>query len=126
MSYSPWSGPGLISDIQKDVKKHPEFQAGVMLILDESAEQKAGETSAGAGRQHYGRLGKVEMSQVGVFATLATPRVNTWIDGELFFPQHWFEEGYASRRQKVGFPEGRTFKTKPELVWELIQRIRAN
>lgn len=126
MSYSPWSGPGLISDIQKDVKGHPEFQAGAMLILDESAEQKAGESSAGAGRQHNGRLGKVEMSQVGVFATLATPRVNTWIDGELFFPQHWFEEGYARQRQKVGFPEGRTFKTKPELAWDLIQRIRAN
>lgn len=126
MSYSPWSGPGLITDIQNNVKRHPEFQAGAMLILDESAEQKAGETSAGAGRQHNGRLGKIEMSQVGVFATLATPRVNTWIDGELFFPQHWFEEAYARQRKKVGFPEGRTFKTKPELVWDLIQRVQAN
>ena len=63
-----------------------------MLVLDESAEQKAGEYSAGAGRQHNGRLGKIEMSQVGVFAALVTPRVNTWIDGELFFPACWFEK----------------------------------
>lgn len=57
-----------------------------MLVIDESAEQKAGEYSAGAARQHNERLGKIEMSQVGVFAALVTPKVNTWIDGELFVP----------------------------------------
>ena len=66
VSNSPWSGQVLISDIQDDIKAHPEFQSGAMLALDESADEKAGECSAGAGRQHNGRLGKVEMSQVGV------------------------------------------------------------
>lgn len=125
MSNSPWSSSGLIADIQNDIKEHPEFQTGAMLVVDESAEQKAGEYSAGAGRQYNGRLGKIEMSQVGVFAALVTPRVNTWIDGELFFPESWFEESCADKRKKVGFPEGRTFKTKPELVWEIIQRLQA-
>lgn len=125
MSYSPWSGPGLVADVQEDVKGHVEFQVRAMLVVDESAEQKAGEYSAGAGRQHNGRLGKIEMSQVGVFAALVTPRVNTWIDGELFFPASWFEEDAVDKRKKVGFPEGRTFKTKPELVWEIIQRLKA-
>jgi SRSO17 transposase len=97
-----------------------------MLVIDESAEQKAGECSAGAGRQHNGRLGKIEMSQVGVFAALVTPRVNTWIDGELFFPEHWFAPDYLEQRKKVGFPKGRTFKTKPELAWDMLQRIQAN
>lgn len=126
VSNSPWSGPGLIRDVQNDIKQHAEFQVGAVLVVDESAEQKAGEYSAGAGRQYNGRLGKVEMSQVGVFAALVTPSVNTWIDGELFFPERWFEESYAERRKKVGFPEGRIFKTKPELVWEVIQRVQAN
>lgn len=125
MSYSPWSGPGLISDVQKDVKGHIEFQAGAMLVIDESAEEKSGESSAGAGRQYNGRLGKIEMSQVGVFAALVTPRVNTWIDGELFFPASWFEEEHTDLRQKVGFPQNRTFKTKPELAWEIVQRLKA-
>lgn len=125
MSYSPWPGSGLIADVQKDVKEHPEFQAGAMLVIDESAEQKAGEYSAGVGRQHNGRLGKVEMSQVGVFVALVTPKVNTWIDGELFFPERWFEEGYADKRKKVGLPQDRTFKTKPELAWEIVQRLQA-
>ncbi|MDP2753143.1 MAG: IS701 family transposase [Nitrospirota bacterium] len=125
MSNSPWSSSGLIADIQSEIKQHPEFQTGAMLVVDESAEQKAGEYSAGAGRQYNGRLGKIEMSQVGVFAALVTPRVNSWIDGELFFPESWFEEGSTDKRKKVGFPEGRKFKTKPELVWEIIQRLQA-
>lgn len=41
MSYSPWSGPGLVADVQEDVKGHAEFQVGAMLVVDESAEQKS-------------------------------------------------------------------------------------
>ena len=126
MSNSPWSGPTLVKAIQDDVKQHPAFQSGAMLILDESAEEKAGDHSAGAGRQHNGRLGKVEMSQVGVFLSLATPCAHTWLDGELYIPKHWFDEAYAERREKAGIPESRVFQTKPELGWQMIQRVVAN
>ena len=126
VSNSPWSGQVLISDIQDDIKAHPEFQSGAMLALDESADEKAGECSAGAGRQHNGRLGKVEMSQVGVFLSLVTPRVNTWIDGELYLQERWFTKPYAKQRAKAGIPKARTFQTKPELGWQMIQRAQAN
>lgn len=126
MSNSPWSGRKLIQAVQDEIKQHPEFQAGAMLILDESADKKAGDHSAGAGRQHNGRLGKVDMSQVGVFLSVATPRAHTWIDGELYIPEHWFEEAYAERREKVGLPDNCTFHTKPELGWQMIQRAQAN
>ena len=126
VSNSPWSGRSLICDIQDDIKRHPEFQTGAILALDESAEEKAGDHSAGAGRQHNGRLGKVEMSQVGVFLSLITPRVNTWIDGELYLQERWFTKAYAKRREKAGIPETHTFHTKPELGWQMIQRAQAN
>ena len=126
MSNSPWSGPALVTAVQDDVRQHPEFQSGAMLILDESAEEKASDHSAGAARQHNGRLGKVEMSQVGVFLSLATPRAHTWIDGELYLPQHWFDQAYAERREKAGIPESRSFQTKPELGWQMIQGVVAN
>jgi SRSO17 transposase len=126
MSNSPWSGLAIIDAIQGEIKQHPEFRSGAMLALDESADQKAGEHSAGASRQHNGRLGKVEMSQVGVFLSLVTPRANTWIDGELYLAERWFTEAYAKRREKVGIPEARTFLTKPELGWRMIQHAQAN
>lgn len=125
MSNSPWSGANLIAAVQDKVADRTEFQAA-MLLVDESADEKGGEWSAGAGRQHNGRLGKIEMSQVGVFLSLATPRANTWIDGELFLPEAWFEQQAADRRKKAEIPSDRTFQTKPELAWQMIQRVRDN
>ena len=109
--------------IQDEIKVHPAF-AQAILVLDESAQEKAGEYSAGAGRQHNGRLGKIEMSQVGVFLSLVTPQVNTWIDGELFIPEHWFDEAHRAQRQAVGIPDEVSFQTKPELGWRMIQRAK--
>ncbi len=126
MSKSPWSGADLVDAIQAKVKKRPEFQAETMLLIDESADEKGGHQSAGAGRQHNGRLGKVEMSQVGVFLTLATPNLSTWIDGELFIPEGWFKPEAADRRAKAGVPPERTFQTKPQLAWTMIQRAVVN
>jgi SRSO17 transposase len=124
ISNSPWSGRSLIEAIQDEIKVHPAFEQAI-LILDESAEEKTGPESAGAGRQHNGRLGKIEMSQVGVFLSLVTPAVNTWIDGELYIPIHWFEEGHAEKRKAIGIPDERTFQKKPELGWQMIQRAQA-
>ena len=126
MSKSPWSGPGLVDAIQTKVASRSEFQRDTMLLIDESADEKAGEHSAGAGRQHNGRLGKVEMSQVGVFLTLATPSLSSWIDGELFIPEAWFKPEGADRRAKAELPPHRTFQTKPQLAWTMIQRAVAN
>src|SRR4030042_3907727 len=123
LSNSPWSGPGLIEAIETEIKGHPAFQEA-LLVLDESAEAKAGEQSAGAGRQYNGRLGAIGVSQVGVFLSLVTPQVNTWIDGELFIPVHWFEEPAAGERNAAGIPSQRVFQTKPELGWQMIQRAR--
>ncbi|HSN23957.1 MAG TPA: IS701 family transposase [Methylomicrobium sp.] len=123
VSNSSWAGERVIVAVEEEVKVHPAFQEA-LLVLDESAEEKAGEHSAGAGRQHNGRLGKIEMSQVGVFLALVTPEVCTWIDGELYLPKAWFEESHAELRNKTGVPEKLTFQTKPELGWQLIQRTR--
>lgn len=66
MSESPWSGPAVCRRVQEELKATPELIAGGVLLIDESADEKAGAKSAGAGRQYNGRLGKVEMSQVAV------------------------------------------------------------
>lgn len=125
ISDSPWAGQRLIEAVQAEVKVQPAF-AEAVAVIDESAEVKAGETSVGAGRQHNGRLGKIELSQVGVFLALVTPQVNLWVDGELFVPQAWFEPEQADQRRRVGLPPERAFQTKPELAWQLIHRAQTN
>ena len=80
--------------------------------------------TVGAGRQHNGRLGKIEMSQVGTFLGFAKGTLWTWIDGELFLPEAWFGRALAALRQRLGVPRDPQFATKIELAWQMIQRVQ--
>jgi SRSO17 transposase len=123
MSDSPWSSEAVIKQVQEEIKETPGLKEGY-LILDESPDEKAGDKSAGAGRQHNGRLGKIEMSQVGVFLAYFKSKVWNWIDGELFIPENWFKEEMASKRKSVGIPKDREFATKIQLGWQMIERVK--
>ncbi len=125
MSDSPWSAQAVIHQVQTELAATPALQHGGMLILDESPDAKAGLHSAGAARQWNGRLGKVELCQVGVFLAFATETLWTWIDGELFLPEQWFAAERAAERTRLGIPPARQFATKVELGWQMIQRVRA-
>lgn len=128
MSKSPWSGQAVFDQIKADIRATPELaQGGGWLILDESADEKAGEHSAGAGRQHNGRLGKIGVCQVATCLTYAHPGLGVWalIDGELFLPEAWFSSAYAERRAQVEVPANREFATKPALGLRMIQRAQA-
>ena len=95
-----------------------------MLIGDESADDRCGEVLVGGGRQYNGRLGKVDLSQVGVFLSLAKDGKHNWIDGELFLPEAWFDEAHAELRKRLGVPAERRFQTKLELFWQMVQRCQ--
>ena len=124
MSDSPWSALSVYQRIQEDIRQDPRFQQGGVLIVDETADAKAGECSAGAARQHNGRLGKVDLCQVATCLSFVHPASGVWtlVDDELFLPEHWFSPEYAELRQEVGVPTQRTFQTKPQLALAMIQR----
>ncbi len=125
MSNSPWSGPALIEQVQQALVERRELQGG-MLILDESADEKSGDSSAGAGRQHNGRMGKIDESQVGVYVAYAKDQHWTLWDGCLFVPEKWFSAEAAQRRAKAGIPSERRFQTTIELGWQMIERAKTN
>lgn len=127
MSDSPWNKQGVCDQIQDEIAAHPALQHGGLLILDESSDETAGEEQAGAGRQHNGRLGKVELSVTTVGLTYAHPATGTWvlIDGELFLQDRWFTADYVERRKAVGLPAERSFASKPDLGLQMILRAQA-
>ena len=125
ISNSPWSGAKVIKQARTGIGWHPYFATGSMLLGDESADARSGEILAGGGRQYNGRLGKVDRSQVGVFLSIVKEGKHNWIDGELFFPEEWFDEEQRELRQKTGVPEGRIFQTKIELFWQMLQRAQS-
>jgi SRSO17 transposase len=129
MSNSPWSKPAILEQVREEIKSTPGLEQGGVLLLDESADE-AGEQQAGAGRQYNGRLGKVEMSRVGVFlayANLTHPDrlLWTWVDGDLFLQECWFTPEMDELRQRLGIPPEQVFETKIEKGWKMIQRVQA-
>ena len=126
MSDSPWAAQAVTRQVQQEIASTPGLQQGGVLLLDESADEKAGFQSAGAGRQYNGRLGKVELSQVGVFLAFYKEGLWTWVDGELFLPKHWFTPEMKQERRRLGVPQERQFATKVELGWQMIQRVQSN
>lgn len=130
MSNSPWSAQAVPMQVKQEIKATPGLAQGGFLLLDESANKKAGDKSAGAGRQYNGSLGKVEMSQVGTFLGYVNVSDSSrptwaWVDGELFLPEQWFAPEKAKERRRLGIPPERSFETKIQLGWKMIQRAVA-
>ena len=128
MSNSPWSGQGVFGEIQDDIKATEALAQGSALILDESADEKAGMHNVGASRQYNGRMGKVDVCRVDTCLCYANTNVGLWamVDGELFLPEVWFGEEFAQRREVLGIPKERKFETKIELGLKMIKRAKAN
>jgi len=74
--------------VRREIAARSELQRGGVLVLDESPVRQAGTETAGAARQWNGRIGHVDLSQVGTFLAFANGLVWTWVDGELFLPEH--------------------------------------
>jgi SRSO17 transposase len=124
MSNSPWSSQAVLRQVREEISQVEEFQSGSMLLLDESADEKATDQTVGAGKQYNGRLGKIETSQVGTFLAFVHEDIWTWIDGELFLPEAWFEPKKKKLRKKLGLPKEKEFETKIELGYRMIERAK--
>lgn len=128
ISNSPWSGHSVFAQIQQEITATSALTAGGTLILDESADEKAGDHNAGAARQYNGRMGKVDMCRVDTCLVYANVDARLWtmVDGELFIPEEWFGDEYGERRRELGIPQQRQFATKLELGLKMIKRAKSN
>lgn len=97
--------------------------ANGVLIFDETGFVKKGDDSAGVGKQYCGTVGKVENSQVGVFAAYASRHGYCLLDSRLFIPEKWFTDPYSEKRAKCNFPMDLEFKTKPQLAVEMFEEL---
>lgn len=95
-----------------------------VLIVDDTALPKKGTASVGVAPQYATVLGKNANCQTLVSLTLASGEVPVPIALRLFLPESWTVDG--ARLDKAGVPsECRTFRSKPEIAVEEIDRVRA-
>jgi len=97
-----------------------------VLSVDSSEFPKKGKDSVGVARQYCGRLGKTENCQSGVFIGYSSPKGYVLLDRRLFLPEKWFTKDYEERWTKCKIPEDTTFRTKPQLAVEMVNKIYAS
>jgi len=91
-----------------------------VLIVDETGFPKKGQDSVGVARQYCGSLGKVDNSQVGVFAAYASRQGYALVDKRLFLPEPWFSDAYQARRTKCKVPDEVVWQSKPQLAAAMV------
>lgn len=124
MSDSPWLASSVFAQIQAEVCQRSELVGG-MLTLDESGDKRSGSQSAGAARQMIGRLGKVDMGQVGVALGYYQRGIWAMVDAGLYLPKEWFDQEHEKLRQRCHIPGETTFATKAQLGINMIRQAKA-
>jgi SRSO17 transposase len=91
----------------------------VVLIVDETADEKSSADCVGSARQYSGTVGGIAMCQVAVTLTCAAPAGHALIGRALYLPADWAAD--EERRELAGVPDEVMFATKPQLAGHLLQ-----
>ncbi len=114
---SPWDPAEVVRAVAERVAPEIEILAWV---LDDTGFPKQGKRSPGVKRQYSGTLGKIGNCQIGVSVHAVGERGTVPLGWALYLPEEWCED--PERRMQAKIPGQVTFKTKPQLGVELLQR----
>jgi SRSO17 transposase len=114
---SPWDHRPLLAELARQVGAELG-EPDAVLAFDPSTFPKKGDRSAGVQRQWCGRLGKLENCQVGVYLAYASRRDHALVDTRLYLPREWTRK--KRRMFKAGVPSEVTFRTRHELVLDML------
>jgi SRSO17 transposase len=112
-----WDHRPLLAELARQVATDLG-EADAVLVFDPSAFPKKGTESVGVQRQWCGRLGKIDNCQVGIYLGYVSQREHALVDFRLYLPKEWAQ--HKRRRRKAGVPADVRFRTRHELVLEML------
>jgi SRSO17 transposase len=115
---SDWDHRTVVTELVQQVAAELGEADGV-LVFDPSAFAKKGAESVGVQRQWCGRLGKVENCQVGIYLGYVSRQDHALVDFRLYLPREWARR--KQRRRKAGVPEHIRFRTRHELMLDMLE-----
>ena len=119
ISDSSWDAQELMDHVSKEASSNLTTNKLIGLHIDETGVRKKGKQSIGVDRQYCGNIGKIDNSQVAVYAALSQGDFATLIDSKLYLPKSWTSDKKRLEKAKVPLDQ-REFKTKQEIAVEII------
>lgn len=117
-----WDEDDLNAQRVRNMLRMPTEGDGV-LIFDDTGFAKQGRGSVGVARQYSGTLGKTGNCQVAVNCLYAERTIAWPVATRLYLPEHWADD--TDRRKKAKVPDEITFRTKPQIALELLDRAKS-
>jgi len=114
---SEWDYQPLLTELVRQVGMELG-EADAVLVFDPSAFVKKGTESVGVQRQWCGRLGKLDNCQVGIYLGYVSRHEHALVDFRLYLPKEWANR--KKRRHKAGVPAAIAFRTRHELILEML------
>ena len=105
------------------IPDEPRDLVGPGIAIDETAQLKKGDATAGVAPQHAGCTGTVENCVTTVFSAYVTANGQAWADFDVYLPQRWASD--VPRRRAAGVPDDLQFATKPQLAMDQLDRLVA-
>jgi len=114
LSESCWHAQWVNARRKKLLRECPQTAptAQGALVIDETGDRKDGKRTAHVARQYLANLGKVDNGVVSVTSVYADERLYYPLEVEPYTPSSWFDKGKKDP----------TFRTKPQIALELVQR----
>lgn len=91
----------------------------VMLVVDETGDEKSSTDAVGAARQYSGALGGIGLCQVAVHLSYVSADGHALIDRRLYLGADWAADD--ERRTLAGVPDETVFATKPQLAGDMLE-----
>ncbi len=95
----------------------------VAWVIDDTGVEKKGKKSPGVGRQYCGSVGKVTNCQLFVSTHLSGWNTSMPLEMDLYLPRVWCDD--PDRRAEAEIPQHLSFRTKPELALDQVDRLVA-
>ena len=123
LSMLKWDDWAVIDQLQRRVaRRHGDPNS--VGIIDETSYHKQGKKTACVQRQWCGSRGKTDNCVVSVQLGYAAGDFHTLLDGDLFLPEHTWND--PSRRREAGIPDNVVYRPKWVIADELVHRALSN
>lgn len=123
LNHAVWDTDEAMAVVRRFVAGHLGDEL-VVGALDESGQQKQGDSTVGVKRQYMGCAGRVANGVNTVYCTYATSRGHALIGARIWVPAEQCDD--EARRAASGIPEHVEFKTKPQLAKDIVADMAAD